>query len=367
MRGAALIKSIYLKAIFFVHKKMADNTTYDMRPGVGLGPFTLNDTLNDTIAFVRREKLPDAQIQRGEDPSANIVLLLPSLGLKLFFLADTQLLFMIDLFAIAVPVTYTSKATHVVSPTRQAALADVIGLLGPTVPGTVVRGMYQHRYPGVEFQFDVSEAGSAFDDPARALPLTLPNGGPIMLRSLQIVTPTDAVARALPQLNITITDDGHVSATIDGKDIAIGDPAQRAVEALGPPTAVDRRRHNPLHLAGPAPPSVSDMVLTYTELGLDVVVAGGVVRKLVHHRNDVTSPSLGQYDAVAGHLNVSGISIALDGPWESITAAMEGVSGPGSDTVVIPDGPENLRLVGWPHAAFVVLPNDRLLCVTVVG
>ncbi|KAG9393292.1 Uncharacterized protein family UPF0183 [Carpediemonas membranifera] len=320
-------------------------------------------SLNNTLKMIQEQD--EYKILCSDDVQTDIAILLSEIGIKLLFNGITQRLTLIDVYDVCLPVAYPKPTIVLCRPGMMTTLPDIIRRLGPTTPGTVVDGLYNHGYSGVVFQFDVTSAVNAFDDPSTHLPLTLPDGGPIRLHSLQISASATAPPPSLPVVELSL---GHDSVTVavENNTVKTGDSVQSVVETLGPP-GYSRRLEKPLRLAGGRGEGrVSDVLLHFYALGLDVVTDGQTVTEFALHRNDVRSPSLGQYEATDATLGIDGHQLKLSQSWTETKSALEELLGPPSSTVVVPTGAVTLAVTGWERVSVTVLPGGRVLSVTAI-
>ncbi|GBG83065.1 hypothetical protein CBR_g36682 [Chara braunii] len=170
--------------------------TVDLRPGVGLGPFTLGMPVCEALAFVEQHRQIYESVDIKyceEDPLLlDLVLSFPLHGFYLRFEPRSQRLRLIEVFDITkLQMRY---ATSVIGgPNIPTTFVLIYALFGPTFPGTYdgSSGFYSLFYPGLSFRFPIPPQYTERCLQREAeLPLEFPDGTTPVTSRLCIYTGT---------------------------------------------------------------------------------------------------------------------------------------------------------------------------------
>ncbi|CAF2019117.1 unnamed protein product [Brassica napus] len=156
-------------------------TVFDLRPGVGIGPFSIGMPICD--AFAQIEQQPNIYDvvhvkYHDEDPlKLDIVISFPDHGFHLRFDPWSQRLRLVEIYDVKrLQMRY---ATSTIGGSTLATFVAVYALFGPTFPGIYdkQRGVYSLFYPGLSFQFPIpNQYTDCCHDGEAALPLEFPDG-----------------------------------------------------------------------------------------------------------------------------------------------------------------------------------------------
>ncbi|KAA3457534.1 UPF0183 protein isoform X2 [Gossypium australe] len=154
----------------------------DLRPGLGVGPFTLGMPICEAFAQIEQQpKIYDVVHVKyyDEEPlKLDIVISFPDHGFHLRFDPWSQRLRLIEIFDIKrLQMRYATSLIG--GPSTLATFVAVYALFGPTYPGTYDkdRGVYTLFYPGLSFAFPIpSQYSDCCHDGEAELPLEFPDG-----------------------------------------------------------------------------------------------------------------------------------------------------------------------------------------------
>ncbi|MQL98696.1 hypothetical protein Taro_031416 [Colocasia esculenta] len=158
--------------------------TLDLRPGLGLGPFSLGMPIGD--AFIQIEQQPSiydvvhVKYLDEEPLKLDIVISFPDHGFHLRFDPWSQRLRLIEVYDIKrLQMRYATSLIG--GPSMLATFVAVYALFGPTFPGIYDedRGVYTLFYPGLSFAFPIPAQYSSCchdGEVATELPLEFPDG-----------------------------------------------------------------------------------------------------------------------------------------------------------------------------------------------
>ena len=131
-----------------------------IEPGCALGPFQLGSTINDVISTIKRDSIAlrdNRLIFNHSDPlSADLIVDVLHLSIRLRFAADTQRLYLIDAYS-PTQLTLSYLHTSFSGPSHPApSLSSIYQTFGPSFPPQFdpKRQAWLLKYPGVAFVFD---------------------------------------------------------------------------------------------------------------------------------------------------------------------------------------------------------------------
>jgi hypothetical protein len=157
--------------------------TLDLRPGLGVGPFTLGMPISDAFAQIEHQpNIYDVVHVKyfDEEPlKLDFVISFPDHGFHLRFDPWSQRLRLIEIYDVKrLQLRYATSLIG--GPSTLATFAAVYALFGPTFPGIYdkERGIYTLFYPGLSFAFPIpSQYTNLFTNGEVAdLPLEFPDG-----------------------------------------------------------------------------------------------------------------------------------------------------------------------------------------------
>uniref|UniRef100_A0A7C9D597 Uncharacterized protein n=1 Tax=Opuntia streptacantha TaxID=393608 RepID=A0A7C9D597_OPUST len=297
----------------------------DLRPGLGIGPFTLGMPICE--AFGQMEQQPNiydvVHVKYfDEDPlRLDIVISFPDHGFHLRFDPWSQRLRLIEVYDVRrIQMRY---ATSLIG--GQTALATFIAvyqLFGPTYPGTYDkdRGVYYLFYPGLSFAFPIPvQYADCCNDGAAELPLEFPDGTtPVTCRvciydsalgkKVGVGSLMDkATVPSLPAGSIYM-EEVHVKLgeelwfSVGGQRIPFGASPQDVWTELGRPCGIHQKQVDQMviHSASDPRPRTTlcgDYFYNYFTRGLDILFDGQThrIKKFVLHTNYPGHPDFNSY------------------------------------------------------------------------
>lgn len=152
----------------------------ELKPGLGLGPFSLGMPICEAIANIEQDISNYDVVQvkyYDEEPLMfDIVINFPDLGFQLRFEPCSQRLRLIDVFD--VKTLQMRYGNSFIGGPNTATFAAVYQACGPTYPGSydADRGIYTLFYPGLSFAFPIPPQYEYCVDQQAELPLEFPNG-----------------------------------------------------------------------------------------------------------------------------------------------------------------------------------------------
>ncbi|GFY87977.1 hypothetical protein Acr_05g0016160 [Actinidia rufa] len=233
----------------------------DLRPGLGLGPFSLGMPICE--AFAQIEQQPNiydvvhVKYLDEEPLKLDIVISFPDHGFHLRFDPWSQRLRLIEVFD--VKRLQMHYATSLIGgPSTLATFVAVYALFGPTFPGIYDkhRGGYTLFYPGLSFAFPIpSQYTDCCHDGEAELPLEFPDGTtPVTCRVSIYDSSTDskvgvgslmdkASAPPLPAGSLYMEELGEeLWFTVGGQHIPFGASPQDVWTELGRPCGVHQKQ-----------------------------------------------------------------------------------------------------------------------------
>ncbi|WVZ78523.1 hypothetical protein U9M48_026220 [Paspalum notatum var. saurae] len=290
--------------------------TLDLRPGLGVGPFTLGMPISDAFAQIERQpNIYDVVHVKyfDEEPlNLDFVISFPDHGFHLRFDPWSQRLRLIEIYDVKrLQLRYATSLIG--GPSTLATFAAVYALFGPTFPGIYdkERGIYTLFYPGLSFAFPIpSQYTNLFTNGEVAdLPLEFPDGTtPVTCRVSIYDSSTDskvgvgslmdkAAVPALPAGSLYM-EEVHAMLgkelwfTIGGQHIPFGASPQDVWADLGLPCGIHQKQVDQMviHSASDPRPRTTrcgDYFYNYFSRGIDILFDGQThrIKKFVLHTN----------------------------------------------------------------------------------
>uniref|UniRef100_A0A1D1YPC8 UPF0183 protein At3g51130 n=1 Tax=Anthurium amnicola TaxID=1678845 RepID=A0A1D1YPC8_9ARAE len=291
--------------------------TLDLRPGLGLGPFTLGMPIGE--AFIQVEQQPNiydvvhVKYFDEEPLKLDIVISFPDHGFHLRFDPWSQRLRLIEVYDVKrLQMRYATSLVG--GPSMLATFVAVYALFGPTFPGIYDenRGVYSLFYPGLSFAFPIpSQYSSCCHDGevAAELPLEFPDGttpvtcrvsvydnssdskvgvGSLMGKALAPPLPTGSLY--MEELHVKLGEE--IWFTVGGQHIPFGASPQDVWTELGRPCGIHQKQVDQMviHSASDTRPRTAicgDYFYNYFSRGLDILFDGQThkIKKFVLHTN----------------------------------------------------------------------------------
>ncbi|KAG5356147.1 UPF0183 protein [Yarrowia sp. B02] len=134
-----------------------------IKPGIGLGPFTLEMDLYDCLQFIKKHHTTFPLVNviySSQSPLSNFIVAdMPRVGLRLQFGGVTQKLLLIEVYNFAPANGLALEYNETALPKGNISLRAIYGgkLFGPTYAGEYKKELekYVLSYPGVAFSFNV--------------------------------------------------------------------------------------------------------------------------------------------------------------------------------------------------------------------
>ncbi|CAN6563253.1 unnamed protein product [Malus baccata var. baccata] len=154
----------------------------DLRPGLGIGPFTIGMPICEAFAQIEQEPniydVVHVKFYDEEPLKLDIVISFPDHGFHLRFDPWSQRLRLVEIFDIKrLQMRYATSLIG--GPSTLATFVAVYALFGPTFPGIYDkdRGVYTLFYPGLSFSFPIpSQYTDCCHNREVELPLEFPDG-----------------------------------------------------------------------------------------------------------------------------------------------------------------------------------------------
>lgn len=287
----------------------------DLRPGLGIGPFTLGMPICE--AFAQIEQQPNiydvvhVKYLDEEPLRLDVVISFPDHGFHLRFDPWSQRLRLIEVFDVKrLQMRY---ATSIIGgPSVLATFVAVYALFGPTFPGIYDkdRGVYTLFYPGLSFAFPIPlQYMGCCNDGEAELPLEFPDGTtPVTCRVSIYDSSVDSKVgvgslmdkASAPPLSAgsTYMEEVHAKLgeelwfTVGGQRISFGASPQDVWTDLGRPCGIHQKQIDPMviHSASDPRPRTTlcgDYFYNYFTRGLDILFDGQThkIKKFVLHTN----------------------------------------------------------------------------------
>ncbi|KAH0934956.1 hypothetical protein HID58_012073 [Brassica napus] len=379
-------------------------TVFDLRPGVGIGPFSIGMPICD--AFAQIEQQPNIYDvvhvkYHDEDPlKLDIVISFPDHGFHLRFDPWSQRLRLVEIYDVKrLQMRYATSMIG--GPSTLATFVAVYALFGPTFPGIYdkERGVYSLFYPGLSFQFPIpNQYTDCCHDGEAALPLEFPDGTtPVTCRVSIYDNSSDkkvGVGKLMDRASVPPLPPGslymeevHVKLgkelyfTVGGQHMPFGASPQDVWTDLGRPCGIHPKQVDQMviHSASDPRPKTTlcgDYFYNYFTRGMDILFDGETHRakKFVLHTNypghaDFNSYikcnfviSVGESEAEA---NRGGNKITPRTNWEQVKEIL-GECGPAAiQTQGSTSNPFGSTYVyGYQNVAFEVMKNGHIATIT---
>ncbi|XP_008775646.1 UPF0183 protein At3g51130 isoform X1 [Phoenix dactylifera] len=292
--------------------------TLDLRPGLGIGPFTLGMPICE--AFAQIEHQPNIYdvvhvkyLDEQEPLKLDIVISFPDHGFHLRFDPWSQRLRLIEVYDVKrLQMRYATSLIG--GPSTPATFVAVYALFGPTFPGIYDkdRGIYTLFYPGLSFAFPIPRqyTNCCHDGEVSAeLPLEFPDGttpvtcrvsvydsssdskvGVGTLMDKASVPPLPAGSLYMEEVHAKLGEE--LWFTIGGQHIPFGASPQDVWTELGRPCGIHQKQVDQMviHSASDPRPRTTlcgDYFYNYFSRGLDILFDGQThkIKKFVLHTN----------------------------------------------------------------------------------
>ncbi|TQE08022.1 hypothetical protein C1H46_006296 [Malus baccata] len=290
----------------------------DLRPGLGIGPFTIGMPICEAFAQIEQEPniydVVHVKYYDEEPLKLDIVISFPDHGFHLRFDPWSQRLRLVEIFDIKrLQMRYATSLIG--GPSTLATFVAVYALFGPTFPGIYDkdRGVYTLFYPGLSFAFPIpSQYTDCCHDREAELPLEFPDGTtPVTCRVSIYDSSTDkkvgvgslmdkASAPPLPVGSLYM-EEVHVKLgeelyfTVGGQNIPFGASPQASFDVwteLGRPCGIHQKQVDQMVIHSgldtrPRTTLCGDYFYNYFTRGLDILFDGQThkIKKFVLHTN----------------------------------------------------------------------------------
>ncbi|PIA55971.1 hypothetical protein AQUCO_00700350v1 [Aquilegia coerulea] len=377
----------------------------DLRPGLGIGPFSLGMPICE--AFAQIEQQPNiydvvhVKYLDEEPLKLDIVISFPDHGFHLRFDPWSQRLRLIEVFDVNVFKCGMLLRLLGEGPSVLATFVAVYALFGPTFPGIYDkdRGVYTLFYPGLSFAFPIpSQYMNCCNDGEAELPLEFPDGTtPVTCRVSIYDSSTDskvgvgslmnkASAPPLPAGSIYM-EEVHAKLgeelwfTVGGQHIPFGASPQDVWTDLGRPCGIHQKQVDQMviHSASDPRPRTTlcgDYFYNYFTRGLDILFDGQThkIKKFVLHTNfpghaDFNSYIKCNFLIYGGELfpegNASKHCITPSTKWEQVKEFLGDCGRAAIQTQGSTSNPFGSTFVyGYQNVAFEVMKNGYIATVT---
>lgn len=379
----------------------------DLRPGVGIGPFTLGMPISEAFAQIEQQpKIYDVVHVKyfEEEPlKLDMVISFPDHGFHLRFDPWSQRLRLIEIFDIKrLQMRYATSLIG--GPSNLATFVAVYALFGPTFPGIYdkSRAVYTLFYPGLSFAFPIpNQYTEYFRDGEAELPLEFPDGTtPVTCRVCIYDSSTDSkvgVGALMQKASVPPLPAGslymeevhaklgeEIWFTVGGQHIPFGASPQDVWTDLGRPCGVHQKQVDQMviHSASDPRPRTTlcgDYFYNYFTRGVDVLFDGQThkIKKFVLHTNYPGHADFNSYikcNFIIYSSNSEGNQLEADATNKRITPSTKwdqvkeilGDCGRGAiqtqGSTSNPFGPT--FVYGYPNIAFEVMKNGYIATVT---
>ncbi|XP_020582683.1 UPF0183 protein At3g51130 isoform X1 [Phalaenopsis equestris] len=382
--------------------------TLDLRPGLGVGPFTLGMSIREAFAQIEHQpNIYDVVHVKyyDEDPlKLDIVINFPDHGFHLRFDPWSQRLRLIEIHEVTkLQMRY---ATSLIGGPTLATFVAVYALFGPTFPGIYDkdRGTYTLFYPGLSFAFPIPTQFTNcchHGEVSADLPLEFPDGttpvacrvsiydnssdskvgvGSLMSRAL--APPLPAGSLYMEEVHAKLGEE--LWFTIGNQHIPFGASPQDVWTELGRPCGIHQKQVDQMviHSASDPHPRTTlcgDYFYNYFSRGLDILFDGQThrIKKFVLHTNypghsdfnAYTKCNFVIYDAeIEGTIPLGGSTKRCITPrtkWEQVKEIL----GDGGRAAIQTQGSMNnpfgpTFVYGYQNIAFEVMRNGYIATVT---
>ncbi|XP_010909522.1 PHAF1 protein At3g51130 isoform X2 [Elaeis guineensis] len=291
--------------------------TLDLRPGLGIGPFTLGMPICEAFAQIEHQPniydVVHVKYLDEEPLKLDIVISFPDHGFHLRFDPWSQRLRLIEVYDVKrLQMRYATSLIG--GPSTPATFVGVYALFGPTFPGIYDkdRGIYTLFYPGLSFAFPIPRqyTNCCHDGEVSAeLPLEFPDGttpvtcrvsvydsssdskvGVGSLMDKASVPPLPAGSLYMEEVHAKLGEE--LWFTIGGQHIPFGASPQDVWTELGRPCGIHQKQVDQMviHSASDPRPRTTlcgDYFYNYFSRGLDILFDGQThkIKKFVLHTN----------------------------------------------------------------------------------
>ncbi|XP_058109483.1 PHAF1 protein At3g51130 isoform X1 [Magnolia sinica] len=287
----------------------------DLRPGLGIGPFTLGMPICEAFAQVEQQPgiydVVHVKYLDEEPLKLDIVISFPDHGFHLRFDPWSQRLRLIEVYDVKrLQMRYATSLIG--GPSTLATFVAVYALFGPTFPGIYDkdRGVYNLFYPGLSFAFPIpTQYADCCHDGEAELPLEFPDGTtPVTCRVSVYDSSPDikvgvgslmnkAIAPPLPAGSLYMEEvhaklGEELCFTVGGQHIPFGASPQDIWTELGRPCGIHQKQVDQMmiHSASDPRPRTTlcgDYFYNYFTRGLDILFDGQThkIKKFVLHTN----------------------------------------------------------------------------------
>ncbi|KAL5713411.1 hypothetical protein ACHQM5_015487 [Ranunculus cassubicifolius] len=372
----------------------------DLRPGAGIGPFTLGMPICE--AFAQIEQQPNiydvvhVKYLDEEPLRVDIVISFPDHGFHLRFDPWSQRLRLIEVFDVKrIQMRYATSTIG--GPSVLATFVKVYALFGPTFPGIYDkdRGVYTLFYPGLSFAFPIpGQYMNCCNDGEAELPLEFPDGTtPVTCRVSIYDSSADikvgvgalmskASAPPLPAGNIYMEEvhaklGEELRFAVGGQHIPFGASPQDVWTDLGRPCGIHQKQVDQMviHSASDPRPKTTlcgDYFYNYFTRGLDILFDGQThkIKKFVLHTNfpghaDFNSYIKCNFLIYASEDGGSKTFITPKTKWEQVKDILGNCGRPAIQTQGSTSNPFGSTFVyGYQNVAFEVMKNGYIATVT---
>jgi len=376
----------------------------ELKPGLGLGPFTLGMPICEAIANIEQDTDNYDVVQvkyYDEEPLMfDIVINFPDLGFQLRFEPCSQRLRLIDVFDVqSLQMHY---ANSLIGGPNTATFAAVYDACGPTYPGTydADRRIYTLFYPGLSFAFPIPPQYEYCVDRQAELPLEFPDRTtPVTSRiciydkssgsvgvgaslNKAILPPLPLGSLYMEEVNAKLADELWFS--VGGQHLPFGASPQDVWSELGRPCEIHQKQVDQMviHNASDTSPRTTlcgDYFYNYFTRGLDILFDSQThkIKKFVLHTNFPGHADFNSYikcnfvihcprsDTEEDEANTYEKCITPNTKWDQV----QGLLGDGGRAAIQTQGSTtnpfgSTRVYGYQNIAFEVMKNDHIATVT---
>ncbi|KAM0970293.1 hypothetical protein ACFX13_018651 [Malus domestica] len=379
----------------------------DLRPGLGIGPFTIGMPICEAFAQIEQEPniydVVHVKYYDEEPLKLDIVISFPDHGFHLRFDPWSQRLRLVEIFDIKrLQMRYATSLIG--GPSTLATFVAVYALFGPTFPGIYDkdRGVYTLFYPGLSFAFPIpSQYTDCCHDREAELPLEFPDGTtPVTCRVSIYDSSTDkkvgvgslmdkASAPPLPVGSLYM-EEVHVKLgeelyfTVGGQNIPFGASPQDVWTELGRPCGIHQKQVDQMVIHSgldtrPRTTLCGDYFYNYFTRGLDILFDGQThkIKKFVLHTNYPGHADFNSYikcnfvifasDLGGSYQDVNNCKhrITPSTKWEQVKEFLGDCGRAAIQTQGSTSNPFGSTFVyGYQNAAFEVMKNGYIATVT---
>lgn len=377
----------------------------ELKPGLGLGPFTLGMPICEAIANIEQDTSNYDVVQvkyHDEEPLMfDIVINFPDLGFQLRFEPCSQRLRLIDVFDVQRLQMHYGKSV-IGGPVNPATFVVVYGGCGPTYPGSydADRGIYTLFYPGLSFAFPIPSKFKYCVDQQAELPLEFPDGTtPVTSRiciydkssgsvgvgaslNKAILPPLPVGSLYMEEVRAKLADELWFS--VGGQHIPFGASPQDVWSELGRPCEIHQKQVDQMviHNASDTSPRTTlcgDYFYNYFTRGIDILFDSQThkIKKFVLHTNFPGHADFNSYikcnfvihcprpDTQTDEANTYEHCITLNTKWHQV----QEILGDGGRAAIQTQGSTtnpfgSTFVYGFRNIAFEVMKNGHIATVT---